>query len=45
MLAITVLCIAAVGTALVVRVTSAARDPLAAQRTSFRNAVDRREAR
>lgn len=45
MLAITALCIAAVGTALVVRVTSAARDPLAAQRTSFRNAVDRREAR
>ena len=43
MLAITAGCVAAVGLALVLRLTSSSRDPLAQARTSFRAAVDRRD--
>jgi sulfoxide reductase heme-binding subunit YedZ len=42
MLAITLGCVAAVGIAIVQRVTAGARDPLAAPRAGFRAAVDRR---
>jgi len=42
MLAITSGCVAAVGVAALVRVTSGPRDPLAASRAGFRAAVDRR---
>ena len=43
MLAITAGCVAGVGVAVVLRVTSGSKDPLAQARTSFRAAVDRRE--
>ena len=45
MLAITAACVAGVGMAIFLRLTSGSTDPLAAARTSFRSAVDRREAR
>lgn len=45
MLAITAACVAGVGTAIVLRLTSRSRDPLAAERSEFRTAVDRREVR
>lgn len=45
MLAITAACVAAVGLALVLRLTSGSPDPLASARATFRAAVDRREAR
>lgn len=45
MLAITGACVAAVAVALVWRVAAGSTDPLAGSRTSFRAAVDRREAR
>jgi sulfoxide reductase heme-binding subunit YedZ len=45
MLAITAACVAGVGVAIFLRLTSGSTDPLAAARTSFRSAVDRREAR
>jgi sulfoxide reductase heme-binding subunit YedZ len=45
MLAITAACVAGVGVAVVLRVTSGAGDPLADSRASFRAAVDRRETR
>ena len=45
MLAITAACIAAVGMAIGLRVTSGSADPLSAARSSFRAAVDRREVR
>jgi sulfoxide reductase heme-binding subunit YedZ len=45
MLAITAACVAGVGMAIVLRLTSGAGDPLAVQRTSFRAEVDRREVR
>lgn len=45
MLAITAACVAGVGMAIVLRLTSGAGDPLALQRTSFRAEVDRREVR
>ncbi|TMF37775.1 MAG: ferric reductase [Chloroflexi bacterium] len=45
MLAITGACVAGVGIAIVMRLTSGATDPLAPSRTAFRSAVDRREAR
>lgn len=44
MLAITAACVAGVGVAIFLRLTSGSTDPLAAPRTSFRSAVDRREA-
>src|SRR5438128_958118 len=43
MLAITAACVAAVGVAIVLRMTGGSRDPLAAPRSTFRTAVDRRE--
>src|SRR3989449_3358311 len=43
MLAITAVCVAAVGAAVVMRLTSGSTDPLATARASFRTAVDRRE--
>jgi sulfoxide reductase heme-binding subunit YedZ len=43
MLAITAACVAAVGLAAIVRVTSRPADPLARERSTFRRAVDRRE--
>jgi len=45
MLAITAACIASVGVAVVLRLTSGSSDPLAGARSSFRSAVDRREPR
>ena len=45
MLAITAACVAAVGAAVVMRLTSGSTDPLESARASFRTAVDRREAR
>lgn len=45
MLAITAACIASVGVAVVLRLTSGSGDPLAGARSSFRSAVDRREVR
>jgi len=45
MLAITAGCLAAVGVAVFLRLTSGSSDPLAAARTTFRAAVDRRETR
>lgn len=45
MLAITAACVAGVGVAIVIRLTSGSSDPLDAARSSFRSAVDRREAR
>ena len=45
MLAITAGCVAGVGVAIVLRLTSGHPDPLAPQRAAFRAAVDRREAR
>ncbi|HVH62705.1 MAG TPA: ferric reductase-like transmembrane domain-containing protein [Candidatus Dormibacteraeota bacterium] len=45
MLAITAACVAAVGTAIVIRLTSGSADPLAAHRITFQSAVDRRESR
>ena len=45
MLAITAGCLAAVGVAVFLRLTSGSSDPLAAARTTFRVAVDRRETR
>lgn len=45
MLAITAACVAAVGMAIVIRLASGPGDPLAAARSSFRAAVDRRELR
>ncbi|TMG31964.1 MAG: ferric reductase [Chloroflexi bacterium] len=45
MLALTAACIAAVGAAIVMRLTSGSSDPLDSARTSFRTAVDRREVR
>lgn len=45
MLAITAACIAAVGVAVVWRLTATSRDPLASARFGFRAAVDRKEAR
>src|SRR2546428_6881980 len=43
MLAITAGCAAAVGVAIVMRLTGGSRDPLATPRSTFRTAVDRRE--
>lgn len=43
MLAITAACVAAVGVATIVRITSRPADPLARERSTFRSAVDRRE--
>src|SRR5215471_3528000 len=45
MLGITAACVAGVGMAIVLRLTTGSTDPLAAARSSFRTAVDRREAR
>ena len=45
MLAITAVCIAAVGFSVVWRLTATSRDPLASARLGFRAAIDRREAR
>jgi methionine sulfoxide reductase heme-binding subunit len=45
MLAITAACVAAVGMAVALRLSSGSTDPLAAARGAFRSAVDRREAR
>ena len=45
MLAITASCIAAVGVALVWRLSATSRDPLASARLGFRAAVDRRQGR
>lgn len=45
MLAITAACVAAVGIAIVLRISAGSTDPLAAARADFRSAVDRREAR
>jgi DMSO/TMAO reductase YedYZ heme-binding membrane subunit len=45
MLAITAACVAGVGMAIVLRLTTRSTDPLADARTSFRAAVDRREPR
>jgi len=45
MLAITAGCVAAVGVAVFLRLTSGSSDPLVAARTTFRAAVDRRETR
>src|SRR2546430_9996126 len=45
MLAITAGCVAAGGVAVFLRLTSGSADPLAGARTTFRAAVDRREAR
>ena len=45
MLAITASCIAAVGIALVWRLSATSRDPLASARLGFRAAVDRRQGR
>lgn len=45
MLAITASCIAAVGIALVWRLSATSRDPLASARLGFREAVDRRQGR
>ncbi len=45
MLAITAACVAGVGMAIVIRLASGSGDPLAAARSSFRAAVDRRETR
>lgn len=45
MLAITAACVAGVVMAVVLRLTSGSGDPLAAQRSDFRSAVDRRETR
>jgi len=45
MLGITSACVAAVAVAVLLRITSGSRDPLAAPRTSFRAAVDRRPPR
>jgi methionine sulfoxide reductase heme-binding subunit len=45
MLAITAACVAAVGTAVALRLTAGSADPLAAARRSFRAAVDRRPTR
>jgi predicted ferric reductase len=44
MLAITAACAAAVGVAILLRLSSGPADPLAADRGAFRSAVDRREA-
>lgn len=44
MLAITAICIGAVGIAVVVRLTAGSQDPLASARTTFRAAVDRTES-
>jgi sulfoxide reductase heme-binding subunit YedZ len=43
MLAITGVCVGAVGVAIVLRITSRSADPLALERSSFRSAVGRRE--
>jgi predicted ferric reductase len=45
MLAITAACVAAVGFAFVLRLTSGSPDPLASARATFRAVVDRREVR
>lgn len=45
MLAITAACVAGVGMAIVLRLTSGSTDPLAAARDTFRSAADRREPR
>ena len=45
MLAITALCVAVVLTAVIFRITGGSTDPLAAARTDFRAAVDRRPGR
>ena len=45
MLAITGGCVAAVGVAVVFRLMSGSRDPLAAPRSAYKTAVDRRESR
>jgi methionine sulfoxide reductase heme-binding subunit len=45
MLSITAACVAGVGMAVVLRLTSGSPDPLASQRAAFRSAVDRRETR
>ncbi len=45
MLAITAACVAAVGVAIILRLTTGSTDPLAAARATFRTAVDRREVR
>lgn len=45
MLAITAACVAGVGVAIVIRLTSRSGDQLADERASFRAAVDRRETR
>ena len=45
MLAITVVCVACVGVAVVVRFNTGSSDPLESARLTFRSSVDRREAR
>jgi len=45
MLAITAACVAAIGVALILRLTIGSTDPLASARATFRTAVDRREVR
>ncbi|HSS61290.1 MAG TPA: ferric reductase-like transmembrane domain-containing protein [Candidatus Limnocylindrales bacterium] len=45
MLAITAACVAAVGIAIVLRISAGWTDPLAAARADFQSSVDRREAR
>ena len=45
MLAITAACVAAVGVAIILRLTTGSTDPLASARATFRTAVDRREVR
>ena len=45
MLAITAACVAAVGVAIILHLTTGSTDPLASARATFRTAVDRREVR
>ena len=45
MLAITAACVAAIGVAIILRLTIGSTDPLASARATFRTAVDRREVR
>src|SRR5436853_7581780 len=45
MLAITAACVAGVGMAIILRLTTGSTDPLASARATFRMAVDRREVR
>ena len=45
MLAITAACVAAVGVAIILRLSTGSTDPLASARATFRTAVERREVR